>query len=84
MNVLVSVLAIIVALAGLVCSIIILIDAFKDAIWKGIVCLLCGLYFLYYALIEFDHPRKWLIVLGALCGGAAGAVLRLSAGAPTP
>lgn len=61
--------------AGGVCSIIILIAAFQDEIWKGFVALLCGLYALYYALFEFDHDQKWLIVLGAVGGGGIGAVL---------
>ena len=45
---------------------------FKDAIWKGIVGLLCGLYFLYYALFEFDHEWKWPIALTAILGGGMG------------
>lgn len=53
-------------LGGLVCSIIILIDAFKNAIWKGIVSLLCGLYMLYFALVEFQHDNKWLIIAGSI------------------
>ena len=64
-------------IGSLVCTIIILIDMFRDAIWKGIVGLLCGLYFLYYALFEFDHENKWLIVLIALFGGGLSFVLRL-------
>jgi hypothetical protein len=64
-------------LASLVCWIIILIDAFQEAVWKGIVALLCGLYMLYYALFEFEHDNKWLIVILALLGGGLGAILRL-------
>jgi hypothetical protein len=60
------------ALIGFVCWIIILIDAFKDEIWKGIVGLLCGLYLLYYALFEFEHDNKWLIVLLAIFGSGIG------------
>ena len=66
------------SLLGLVCAIIILIDAFKDAIWKGLVGLLCGLYLLYYAFVEFDHEHKWLIILGWLLGIGGGIFARLS------
>ena len=68
MNILLLVLAGVAELTGIVCGIMILIDAFQDEIWKGVVCLLCGFYFLYYALFEFDHENKWLLVIGALCG----------------
>ena len=63
------------ALGGAVCSIIILIAAFQDAIWKGIVGLLCGLYLLYFGIVEFQSPNKWLIVAGAFFGGAIGGAL---------
>jgi hypothetical protein len=68
-------------LAGFVCFVIILIEAFKDAIWKGLVGLLCGLYMLYYALAEFEHENKWLIVAGWIFGGAIGGALLGAAGA---
>ena len=42
---------------GLVCSIIVLIDAFQNEIWKGIVYILCALYALYYLFVEFDHEK---------------------------
>jgi hypothetical protein len=41
--------------AALVFAIIVLIDAFEDEIWKGFVGILCGLYLLYYAFVEFEH-----------------------------
>ena len=62
-------------LVGLVCSIFILIAAFRDAIWKGVVGLLCGLYLLYYGIVEFEAPNKWLIVAGAFLGGGIGSAL---------
>ena len=62
-------------LISFVCSIIILIDAFKNEVWKGIVGLLCGLYLLYYAIVEFQNPNKWAILAGSLLGGVAGGVL---------
>ena len=77
MGIVLSLLSIVVGLASFVCWIIILIDMFKDEIWKGIVGLICGLYALYYALFEFDHERKWPIVIGAIFGGAVSAGLQL-------
>lgn len=62
-------------LASCVCAIIILIAAFRDEVWKGLVCLVCGFYWLYYAFVEFDHENKWVIVAVALLGGAVGSGL---------
>ena len=39
-------------IVGLVCQIIIWIDAFKNEVWKGLLCFFCGLYALYYAFAE--------------------------------
>jgi len=65
------------SIVGLVCAIIILIDAFKNEIWKGIVGLLCGLYLIYYAFVEFKHDQKWLIIIGWLVGIGGGILARL-------
>lgn len=54
------------SIAGLIFWLIILIDAFKNEVWKGIVGFICGLYLLYYAIVEFQHEKKWLIVGGWL------------------
>ena len=78
MNILLTILAVAVGIASLWCTILIFIDMFKDEIWKGLVGLLCVLYLLYYALFEFDHENKWIIVLVSLGGGAiASGLLRL-------
>jgi len=54
--------AVIFSLAGLAGSILILVEAFKDEIWKGVLCLFCGLYMLYYMLFDFEHEHKWPMV----------------------
>lgn len=73
------VLGFILGVASLVCWIIILADAFKDSILKGLFGLLCGIYLLIYAILEFDHKNKWIIILVWLIGGGAGsAILRSS------
>lgn len=74
-----SILGIVFILAGFGCSIVILIDAFQDSVVKGILCILCGFYGLYYALFEFEHENKWLIVLGSfLCSGMAAVFFRMA------
>ena len=55
-------------IGGFVCGIIILIEAFKDEVWKCFVCLLCGFYMLWYAFTDFEHDNKWGVVLGWLFG----------------
>ena len=59
-------------IVALVCGIIVLIDAFKNEVWKGVVCLVCGLYALYYMFAEFQHEHKVPIIVGALVGGIVG------------
>ncbi len=67
--------AIVLGIGSIVCWVIIFIEMFRDAVWKGIVGLLCGLYALYYAVFEFDHEEKLLIVIVAVFGGGIGGVL---------
>jgi hypothetical protein len=80
MNPLFLVLAAVAGLGGLACTIIILIGAFRDSIWKGLVSFLCGCYLLYYAIFEFDHEYKWGIVAGACFGNAIAAGLLRAGG----
>jgi len=76
MHALILILAAIIQLVALGCTVYIWIDAFRDAIWKGLACIFCcGLYFLYYALFEFEDDNKWLIVIGALGGSSIAAGL---------
>jgi RsiW-degrading membrane proteinase PrsW (M82 family) len=63
------------AIVAVVCWFIILIDAFQDEVWKGIVCLFCGLYMLYYGVIEYESDNKWLVVIMAFGGGSIAAGL---------
>jgi len=70
--------AIVFFLAGIAGWLIILIDAFQDEIWKGILGLFCGLYLLYYGVAEFEHEHKWLIVLLFIGGsGIASGIMNL-------
>ena len=64
------------SLAATVCFIIVLIAAFQDEIWKGLVGLFCcQLYLLYYGFCEFQHEKKGLILAGWLLGGIFGSIL---------
>lgn len=44
-------------------SVFFVIEAWKDAWWKGLLVLFCGLYLIYWALFEFDHEYKLLVLL---------------------
>ncbi|MBW3622933.1 MAG: hypothetical protein KY468_05930 [Armatimonadetes bacterium] len=49
---------------ALVLFLIIVIDAFKNEIWKGILAFFCCFYTLYYGLTEYESEKKTLIVGG--------------------
>ena len=54
---------------------IIIIDAFKSALWKGLLCFICGFYYIIYALFEFKHESKfWIVLCSLFSGGVAGAM----------
>lgn len=79
MRILFTLLGIAASVGGIVCAVIILIDAFRNAVWKGLACIICGCYGLYFMFVEFEHKDKWLIVIGALISGSvAGAMYRLA------
>lgn len=65
----VTLLAAIVGVVSFVCWLVVVVDAFKNSILKGILCLLCGLYYLWYAFVDFKHESKWVIVLLSIFGG---------------
>jgi len=64
------------SLVSLVCAVMILISAFKNAIWKGIVGLICGLYLLYYGFTEYENPNKVMITLGLLISSILASTFR--------
>lgn len=70
MSILFLILAGIAFVGGLVCWIMILVDAFQDEIWKGIVGLIFPIYLAYYGIVEYEHDWKWAIVIGAIAGDA--------------
>lgn len=70
-----ALLGFIVAIGSCICTLIILISAFQDELWKGLVGLFCSLYLLYYGIVEFQNDNKVLILSGAYLGGAVAGVL---------
>jgi uncharacterized membrane protein len=68
-------------LISLICSIIVLIAAFQDEVWKGILSFVCGFYGLYYMVAEFQHEKKALIIIGSIGGGVIASILQTMAAA---
>ncbi|MFI5384744.1 MAG: hypothetical protein ACHQ50_01365 [Fimbriimonadales bacterium] len=68
MHVLYLILALVAAVIWLVCWMIIVVDAFKYEIWAGLLAIIFPPYFIYWAIFEFEHDRKWTLVIGALGG----------------
>jgi hypothetical protein len=66
-NILLILAAIACAIGGLVAWVIILIDAFNDDWWKGLLFFI-PIYAFFYAIFEFEHDRKWEIVCLYLAG----------------
>lgn len=81
MNALLMILAGIALLGGLACTVFILIEMFRDELWKGFLGILCGLYLIYFALFDWDHEWKWPIFLGSIGGnGIAAGIMSLAQG----
>lgn len=68
---LVALLFVALMLTGFVCHILIVIEAFKDEIWKGVLCLICIFYVLYYMFAEYESDKKTIIVALWLIGNVA-------------
>lgn len=71
-----SLIAFVGGIAAVVAWVFFLIDAFQDEWWKGLLCLLCPLYLIYYMFVEFEHEYKWQIILtywiGSFVSGSLG------------
>ena len=74
-------LAAIFSILSLICSIIILIHAFKSSVGEGFMCLCIPCYILYYAFAKFEHEKKGLIIAGRLGSGVINGILQGIAGA---
>lgn len=80
MDTLFMLLGVVAYIVSVVGSIIILIDAFKNEIWKGVLSLLCGIYFLIYMFTEFESEHKWAVIACTFLGSIAGFVFMSMAG----
>lgn len=70
-----QVLALLFNLVCLVCSVIILIHAFKASVGQGLLSLCIPFYILYYAFARFQHPKKNVILAAWIGSGVIGAAL---------
>ncbi|HWA82059.1 MAG TPA: hypothetical protein VG820_01395 [Fimbriimonadaceae bacterium] len=68
MHVLLLILAGLVFIGSATCWVIVLIDAFRYDTWAGVFALAFPPYWIYFAIVEFDHERKWLIAIGGIVG----------------
>ncbi len=64
----------ILSLIGLGAWLAILVEAFKDSLVQGLLCLFVPCYGLYYAFARLDHARKALVLVLWLGGGLLGQV----------
>lgn len=65
-------------IVGLVCAIIVLIDAFRDETWKGILSIIFLPYLLWYTFTDFDHDRRGVIQAGFVLGCLANILLQVA------
>ena len=52
-----------VGIAGFICWVILLIEAFKDSVLKGIFGLICGFYLVYFGFVESKNEHKVIITI---------------------
>jgi hypothetical protein len=48
---------------------LLLYEAYQEEPWKAVLGFFIPLYLLYWAIVEFDDPRKWLLT-GLSFGGS--------------
>ena len=75
MSVLLLILGVVFLLAGLASVILVLVAAFQDAWWKGLLVFipcLGAFWWLYYVLFEYESDYKFGIAALALFGNAIG------------
>lgn len=71
-------------LAAVVCWVLIFAHAFRRSLGTGVMVLLIPIYNVVYAVTQFEHRRKGLILAGALGGLVLAVVLRTVGAALTP
>ena len=63
-------LSIVFYLGGIAGWIFLLVEAFRDELWKGVLGLLCGLYLIYWSVFDWEHEHKWSLIILAFGGTA--------------
>ncbi len=53
-------------LIGFMCSVLVIVHAFRRSIGTGFMVLCVPCYNVYYAFSQFEHPRKGAVLLGYL------------------
>jgi hypothetical protein len=77
MGVLLVAVALVLLMSWVACWFLIIREAYEDETWKALVGFFIPLYLLYYGIAEFEHDRKWPIVLWYLFGaGLSGLVMQ--------
>jgi hypothetical protein len=71
-------------LAAVVCWLFVLAHAFQRGLGTGVMVLLIPIYNLVYAVTQFEHRRKGLILAGAIGGFVVAVVLRTVGTALSP
>ena len=59
------------------CSILVIVEAFRDEIWKGVVAIIFPLYLYYYTFVEFEHDRKELVLAGVFAAPVLSIVIKM-------
>lgn len=62
-------------IAGLASTFAIIMDAFDNELYRGLLCLVFFPYMIWYAFAEFDHERKWWMVGAWMFGTSLGTLL---------
>jgi hypothetical protein len=76
LGVLLVAVAIALLMSWVVCWFLILREAYEDEPWKALLGFVVPIYLLYFGVAEFEHERKWPIVLWYLFGaGLSGLVM---------
>jgi len=65
--------------ASFIAFVMIVIAAFEDEVWKGIVGFLFPLYLMYWAFAEYYDEGKWTKIGVWLGGGLLAAILQVAA-----
>jgi hypothetical protein len=61
--------------ASAIATFLLLYEAYQEEPWKAALGFFIPLYLLYWVIVEFDDPRKWLLTGLSFGGGLLGLVV---------